>query len=127
GPMAEGTFLDASWSQLSTDDLRELVPQYLFDPDPAGAPAAAYVYLSLVSRSFASVESPADTSVMSALATDTCEWCATRVQMVHYFASLNLRVVGWTLSDSELGTLSVDEVGDGEYEVAVPGHLGEVQ
>src|SRR5690606_3755240 len=61
-------------------ELREILTPGVFEPSLDGAATAAYVYLTFVSESYADLDRPADTSVINAMAGESCGWCANHIQ-----------------------------------------------
>jgi len=108
----------------TVDELREILPAGVFEHSLDGAATAAYVYLTFVSESYADLDRPADTSVINAMAGESCGWCANHIQRVHSLAGANVRVTDYTLTDSALGQFAAGEVEAGDVVVEAPIRVG---
>lgn len=124
GAMPEGSFLMSLDTFPTVDELREILPAGVFEHSLDGAATAAYVYLTFVSESYADLDRPADTSVINAMAGESCGWCANHIQRVHSLAGANVRVTDYTLTDSALGQFAAGEVEAGDVVVEAPIRVG---
>lgn len=120
GPMPEGSYLMAGDAFPTVDDLRTMLLPGVFEQTVDGAADAAYTYLAYLSDSYATLDRPADTSVINAMAGETCGWCREHVTLVHSFAASNVRVTGYTFTDSSLGSFAAVEVEGGDVVVEAP-------